>query len=154
MEKHEKIYERIKELLIQLFPKELNEIEDENHISIGETGIWISSDSRELTVGYGLVHIHYDPKYDDLSKVIDVFFNLLTCKKQITKFYKGNFSYKYQVDLLLADNEIFNLGTSMTWLFPYWKKTTRKVQVEDEIIELDKIKNDINEIKTLHNTSV
>ncbi|RKD90188.1 hypothetical protein [Mangrovibacterium diazotrophicum] len=151
MEKHEKIFEKIKELLIRLFPNELTEIEEENHISIGDTGIWIMSDSRELTVGYGLTHIHCDPKYDDLSEVVDLFFNLLTCKKQITKFYKGDFSYKHRTDLLLADNEIYNIGTAMTWLFPYWKKTTSKVQIEDEIIELDKIKKDIDEIKTLHN---
>jgi hypothetical protein len=68
MEKHERIFEKIKEFLIRNFPKELIENEEENHISVGETGIWIMSDNRELTVGYGITHIHCDPKHDDLVK--------------------------------------------------------------------------------------
>ncbi len=69
----------------------------------------------------------------------------MTCKKQIAKFYKGDFSYKHRIDLLIADNKVYNLGTAMTWLFPYWKKTTTKVKIEDEIIELAMIENDMNE---------
>ena len=149
MEKHEKIFEKIKELLIRFFPNKLIENEEENHLSVGETGIWIMSDNRELAVGYGITHFHCDPGYDDLSKIIDLFFNLLTCKKQITIYYKGDFSYKHRTDILLADNEVYNLGTASTWLFPFWKKTTTKVEIKDEIIELSKIENDMNEIKTM-----
>tara|TARA_R110001632_G_C11120097_1_gene393551 strand:+ start:236 stop:532 length:297 start_codon:yes stop_codon:yes gene_type:complete len=95
-----------------------------------------------------MTHVHCDPEYDDLKETVELFFNLITCKEQITSYYKGNLSYKHRIDLLLADNEVYNLGTAMTWLFPYWKKTTTKVEIEDVIIELKKI--DMNEIKTMH----
>ena len=91
MENHEIIFEKIKELLYKVFPNEISENKEENHISIEETGIWIMSDSHELTVGYGMNHIHCNPKYDDLNEVVELFFNLLTMKKKITHYLKVNF---------------------------------------------------------------
>ncbi|NPD86404.1 hypothetical protein HNS38_16650 [Lentimicrobium sp. L6] len=151
MKKHEVIFEKVKNLLTKYFPDQIEENENGMYLSIKDTGLWISADPRELTIGYGMTHIHCDPEYDNLNEAIELFFNLMTCKKQITKYYKGDFSYKHRIDLLLADNEVYNLGTAMTWLFPYWKKTIIKVEIEDEIIELNKVENDMNEIKTMHN---
>lgn len=147
MKKHEELYIKIRKLLIQNFQDEISEIEEENHLSIGDTGIWIMSDDREFTIGYGLTHRHYDPEFDDINEAIDTFFNLFTRKKKITKFYKGDFSYKHRIELLLDNDEVHNLGTSMTWFFPYWKKTTIKEEVQDEIIAISKIEDDIKEIK-------
>ncbi|WP_158027197.1 hypothetical protein [Labilibacter marinus] len=45
------------------------------------------------------------------------------------------------------DNDVYNIGTAMTWLSPYWKKTTIKIEIQDEIIEFRRIENKINEIK-------
>jgi len=147
MNKHQLIFEKIKKLLSDQFGKDLNEYEDGSHLTIGETGIWISSDNRELTVGYGLVHQHFDPEYDDIQIAIDRFFNLLTKRKRITKYYKGNFSYKNKTDLILNDSEFENLGTAMTWLFPYWKKTKEVVQYEENIIDYSAIEKEIKELK-------
>jgi hypothetical protein len=152
MKKHELIYGKIKVLLNKHFPDQIEENEKGMYVSIKDTGLWISSDPRELTVGYGMTHIHCDPEYDDLNEAIELFFNLMTCKKQITQYYKGGFAYKHRIDLLVTDNKVYNLGTAKTWLYPYWKKTTIKVEIKDEIIELNKVHNDLNEIKTMHNT--
>ncbi|QGY44713.1 hypothetical protein GM418_13865 [Maribellus comscasis] len=147
MENHEIIFEKIKELLYKVFPNEIIENKDEKYLSIRETGIWIMSDSRELTVGYGMTHIHCDPRYDDLNEVVELFFNLLTMKKKITHYLKGRFPYKHKTSLTIGDDEIYNLGTAMTWFFPFWKRTTTKVEYQDEIIELSEIENEVNEIK-------
>ena len=147
MKKHQVIYSKIKELLMKHFESDLKEYEDGSHLTIGETGIWISSDDRELKVGYGLVHQHFDPEYDDIQIAIDRFSNLLTKRKRITKYYKGNFSYKNETELILHDSEFENLGTAMTWLFPYWKKTKKKVQYEESLIDSSAIEKEIKEIK-------
>ena len=147
MKKHQIIFEKIKKFLSEQFGQNLNEYEDGSHLTIGETGIWISSDDRELTIGYGMVHQHFDPEYDDIQTAIDRFFNLLTKRKRITKYYKGNFSYKNKIDLVINDSDFENLGTAMTWLFPYWKKTKEEVQYEESLIDFSKIEKELEEIK-------
>ncbi len=147
MKKHQIIFEKIKKFLSEQFGQDLNEYEDGSHLTIGETGIWISSDERELTIGYGMVHQHFDPEYDDIQIAIDRFFNLLTKRKRITKYYKGNFSYKNKIDLVINDSDFENLGTAMTWLFPYWKKTKEEVQYEESLIDFSKIEKELVEIK-------
>ena len=147
MKKHQIIFEKIKKFLSEQFRQDLNEYEDGSHLTIGETGIWISSDDRELTIGYGMVHQHFDPEYDDIQIAIDRFFNLLTKRKRITKYYKGDFSYKNKIDLVINDSDFENLGTAMTWLFPYWKKTKEEVQYEESLIDFSKIEKELEEIK-------
>lgn len=147
MKKHQIIFEKIKKFLSEQFGQDLNEYEDGSHLTIGETGIWISSDDRELTIGYGMVHQHFDPEYDDIQIAIDRFFNLLTKRKRITKYYKGNFSYKNKIDLIINDSDFENLATAMTWLFPYWKKTKEEVQYEESLIDFSKIEKELVEIK-------
>lgn len=52
----------IQELLKEHFGSDLKEYEGGKHLTIGDSGIWISCDERELTVGFGLAHHHYDPE--------------------------------------------------------------------------------------------
>ena len=146
MKEHERIFEKLKNLITKHFPNRVEENANGMHLAIKGTGLWISFDPKELIVGYEMTHIHFNPEYDDLNESLELFFNLLTCKKKISKYYKGNFSYKHSVDLILGNNEIYNLGTAMTWLYPYWKKTRCKVETQNEIIELKLIENEINEI--------
>jgi len=147
MKEHERIFEKLKNLITKHFPDRVVENANGMHLAIKGTGLWISFDPKGLIVGYEMTHIHFNPEYDDLNESLELFFNLLTCKKKISKYYKGKFSYKHRVDLILGDNEIYNLGTAMTWLYPYWKKARCKVEIQDEIIELELIENEINEIK-------
>jgi hypothetical protein len=154
MKKHQVIYSKIKELLKNHFESDLKEYEDDHHLTIGESGVLISCDDRELTVGYGLVHQHFDPEYDDIQNAIDRFFNLLTKKKRITKYYKGSFSYKNKTELILNDSEFENLGTVMTWLFPYWKKTKKEIQYEESLVDPLTIEKEVNEIKNYAQHSI
>ncbi|MCR9064026.1 MAG: hypothetical protein NXI00_08680 [Cytophagales bacterium] len=147
MKKHQAIYSKIKELLKNHLRSDLREYEDGDHLTIGETGIWISCDERELTVGYGLVLQHFNPEYDDIQNAIDNFFNLLTKRKRITIYFKGSFSYKNKIERLLSDSEFQDLGTTMTWLYPYWKKTKKEIKYEENIVDLSAIEKDVKEIK-------
>ena len=147
MKKHQVIYSKIKELLKNHFGSDLKEYEEGDHLTIGDTGVWISCNDRELTVGYGLVCQHFDPDYDDIQNAIDRFFNLLTKRRRITKYYKGSFSYKNKTELILNDSEFENLGTAMTWLFPHWKRTKKEVQYEENLIDSSAIVVEIEEIK-------
>ena len=147
MKKHVAVFEKIKELLVRLFPDQIEEVERENHLSIDDTGIWIASDERELTVGYGMIHFHCDPEFDNLNEVIEKFFNLIVRRKRITEYFKGDFCYKYTVDLELDNDNFKSLGTSMTWLYPFWKKSKTKVTYQNELINQSKIEKEIIEIK-------
>lgn len=149
MKPHQAIFEKVKELLNEHFKDVLEEYEEGTHLLIGDTGIWIASDDRELTVGYGIVHQHYNPEYDDLNKAVEQFFNLLTKRRRITVFLKGSFSYKHRIELELGNSEYESLGTGMTWLFPYWKRTTKRITFEEPLIEASKVEEEIKNIKNL-----
>ena len=141
------IYNRIAELLKQYFPQELELHEDGKHLTIGETGIWMSVDDRELTVGYGFPHNHYDAEYDDLNVAIDDFLDLLTKRKRITLFYKGKMQFKNKTEFELNDGTNRHWGTASTWLFPYWIKTTSKVHFEEKIIDNEQFEIELKKLK-------
>ena len=145
--KHQQIFDRIKQLLSKQFGEELNEYEDGMHLTIGESGIWISADEMELTVGYGMNHRHYNPEYDNINDAVQEFFNLLTKKKRITAYYKGKFLYKTKAEIETDNGEFSELSTSLTWFFPFWKKTNEKVQIEKNIIDQELIEKEMTEIK-------
>jgi len=151
MKKHQIIFEKIKVLLKKHFGEELKEYEEGTNLTIGDSGVWISSDDKELTIGYGMTHTHYDPEYDDIELGIDRFFNLLTRRKRITEYLKGDFSYKNKTEIELDNSEFDNMGISMTWLFPYWKRTKERVSFENNLIDRSLIEDEIKEIKTMHN---
>ncbi len=147
MKKHQLIFEKIKTFLSEQFGEALNEYEEGTHLTIGETGIWISVDDSELTIGYGMNHKHYQPEYDEITEFVNEFSNLLTRQKGITVFYKGEFAYKNKVEIENSEGEFKELGTSLTWLFPYWKKTRVKIRIEPSLIDSSKVEREIVEIK-------
>ena len=53
---------------------------------------------------------------------------------------------KFYIDFR-NDSDFENLGTAMTWLFPYWKKTKEEVQYEESLIDFSKIEKELEEIK-------
>ena len=147
MKKHQVIFDKIKEFLTSQFGDRITEFEDGTHLTIGDSGIWISSDDRELTVGYGMIHTHYDAEYDDLNQAVEQFFNLLTKRKRITEFLKGKFVYKLKAEIELNEANYEEIGTSMTWLFPYWKRTVERVAFDEKLIAHSEIEGKIDEIK-------
>jgi len=119
----------------------------ETHLSITDTDFRISCDDRELTIGNGFNHQHFNPEYDDINEIIEILLNSLTKRKRITEYYKSKFHYKTKAEIESANGEFSELSTSMTWLFPFWKKTKEKVIIEKNIIDQKLIEQEIEEIK-------
>jgi len=149
MKNHQIIFEEIKVLLIQLFGSDLNKHDEDTHLAIGDTGVWISADEEDLTIGSGMNHRHYHSKYDDISEAIDEFFNLLTCEKRITKYFKGEFNYKIKTEIANKNGEFKELSTSMTWLYPFWKKTKTKIETEQKLVDFKVIEKEYLKIKAM-----
>lgn len=151
MKNHQIIFDKIKTVLVKNFKNEINELEDGNHLSIGDSEIWISCDSTELTIGYGINHRHYLNEKESIIKAVDDFFNLLSKRKKTTEYYKGNFSYKIKTEIEGKDGTFSELSTSMCLIFPFWKKTTKKTIINKNLLEYKKIENDILAIKNYAN---
>ena len=147
MKAHQTIYENIKTILKDYFGEDLREYDDGDHITIGDTGIWISSDDSELTVGHGMNHRHYDCEIDNMQDAINEFQNILTRKKRITNYYKGEHSFKSTAEIENQNGDFEVLSTSLTWLYPFWKKTIIETYNIDPIINSPKIIKQIEELK-------
>ncbi len=153
MKVHQVIFEKTKELLKKHLGDKLSiDIEKyddeylETHISITDTDFWVSCDDRELTIGNGFNHRHFNPEFDDINEIIEVLLNSLTKRKRITEYYKGKFHYKTKAEIESENGEFSELSTSLTWLFPFWKKTKEKVVIEKNIIDQKLIEKEIDEI--------
>lgn len=147
MSHHLKIFHQIKSLLISQLGEEIEEHEEGMYLSVGDSGLWISADERELTIGYGFPHTHYDPKYDSIPDAVNEFFGLLTKTKRITEYFKGTKMFKYKTEFEIDDGNFTTIGTASTWLYPYWKKTTSKVRYKEALIPEEQIEQEINKIK-------
>ena len=147
MKNHQIIFTKIKKLLLNQFGEDIVMHEEETHLAIGESGIWISMDEDDLTIGYGMNYRHYHHEYDDLTEAIEDFFNLLTRKTRITTYYKGEYQYKNKVEIENFLGEYNELSTSMTWLYPYWKKTNEKIEIIESLLSYNEIERKIIEIK-------
>ncbi|SFJ66978.1 hypothetical protein [Olleya namhaensis] len=159
MTNHELTFSKIKEFLESHFPERISEYEDGTHLTLDskndeESSIWIELDEDgQLTVGFGISHLHYDPKYDDLNKGFNDFLRFLTCKKRRIDYYKGKFPFKNEYEFENENGTWENYGTSLTWAFPFWKKTTKKTTNQNGFINITKIESEIEKIKsTMHNT--
>ncbi len=134
MKNHEILFCKIGDLLKKHFPVELVEYDDGDHLVVGKTGIWIECDDSELTIGYGFAHTHHNPDYDNFNVAIENFFKLITIGKRITIYYKGNFQYKNKTENILSNGALEHQGTSMTWLYPFWKKTSTEIKIVEPLI--------------------
>ena len=136
-------------MLTSAVEQKVTEHDHGNYIVIEDSGIWLSVDEDELTVGYELVHHHYNPAFEDITEAVDRLFHLLTCRVKTTYFFKGDFSYKHRVELELPNGTFEHLGAAMTWLIPFWKKTKKEVSFSKNLLERSTIEADIKRIKDM-----
>jgi hypothetical protein len=146
---HEQIFKKIKDILSRHATIKVDELDYGTHLTIEQTGIWIECEPHELTIGYGIAHRHYDPKHDDLRPALDRLINLLTKRKRITLYSKGDKVFKERTELQLNGDKFEQLGVAMTWMFPFWQRTTTAVTFEEPLIEYRKIENEIEDVYKL-----
>lgn len=73
--------------------------------------------------------------------------NILTRKKRITNYYKGEYPYKSTAEIENPNGDFEILSTSSTWLYPIWEKTKTETYIIDPIIDSPKVIKQIEEIK-------
>ena len=153
MKLHQKVFEKIKTILSKQFGEEIHEYEGGNAISIGDTDVWISCSSIELTVGYGINHRHYVNERELILEAIDELFGLITRRKRVTEFFKGKTLFKAKTEIEISNGKFLNLGTTMVLFYPYWKKTEKKVRLEEKFLNPAEIEKDLIELKKLCTTT-
>lgn len=146
---HQKIFKEISDLLSKHVAVKLDEVDHGTQLTIDETEIWLDCDPHELTIGYGLVHHHYNPNHNDLKKAIEQLINVLTRRKRITTYHKGNRIFKRKTEIEVQNGKFEHFGTAMTWAFPFWRRTTKTIQFHEPLIDFIKIENEIQAIYRL-----
>lgn len=156
MKNHQFIFNKIKTLLkLQLGDRLIVDLENhddgysEIHLSIADTGIWISCDNSEIILGSGLIHEHYNSEFYDMNSFIENVFNLLTQRRRLTEYYKGDTLYKMKMEVEAANGQFKELGIAKNWLYAFWKPTIEKVFYEDRLLNAVDIRGEIDEIKSI-----
>ncbi len=149
MKNHELIFEKIKTLLKKYFKDELILSKDGYQINIGDSGIWMLCDVREITIGFGMNHQHYNEDYQGIHEAMEHFFDLIGRRKRVTEYFKGNSCFRCETEVELGEGEYYSIGTTELLFYPYWKKTEKKVYFENALIDYSIIKDEVEEIKSL-----
>ena len=139
MKPNQYLFEKFSILLKEEFHQGIKKYDDGNHIAVGDTGLWISLNKKELTIGYGLNHIHYNFDYASMEDVIDTFFLLLTKRKKITNYSKGSRNFKTKVEIEIDNEETLDLGTTATFPLQFWKKTESQISYQNELLKTENI---------------
>lgn len=92
---------------------------------------------EEVRVGIANVQEYYP--VEELEKAIWRFLTLLTHKIRITAYYKGDFYYKGKFDVIDNQGNVYNFGTVVKWLFPFWKKSQVKVRELQAFLTMEEI---------------
>ncbi|AUC76284.1 hypothetical protein [Olleya sp. Bg11-27] len=159
IEKSRIIFEDIKRFLNNHFSDNYNEsieYEDCFHITIyskekEESSVWFEFDigNAELIVGYGISHIHYGKQYgQEISEGLNRLLDFFTAKMKRTEFYKGKVNFKNVYEIQKKNESYRNLGTSsMLFLYPFWRKTTKKVTEHSELIKNENIITELEQLR-------
>nr|WP_042289982.1 hypothetical protein [Nonlabens ulvanivorans] len=139
MNPNQYLFEKFSNLLNEEFSQTINEYDEGRHLTIGDTGFWISLDDKELIIGFGLNHTHYNFDYDSMEDAIDTFFLLLTKRKKITDYSKGLKIFKTKVEIEVDNEELINLGTTATFPLQFWKRSESKISYVNEFLKTEKI---------------
>ena len=139
MKPNQYLSEKFSNLLKKEISQSINENEEGNHLNIEDTGFWIFVDDKELTIGFGLNHTHYDFDYNSMEEAIDTFFLLLTKRKKITDYSKDVKIFKNKVEIELGKDQLINLGTTSIFSLQFWKKAKSKISYSNKLLETEKV---------------
>ena len=63
------------------------------------------------------------------------------------KFYKDQKPYKIKTEIEGKEGNFTELSTSIIWLYPFWKKTKKKVVIVEKLLDFSSIEKEVSEIK-------
>lgn len=150
IEKNKIIYNHIKSFIDKYFP-EYKELKEGNclFISLKNNPIWFEFDIKytELIVGYEVNHIHYGEQYGiKISKGLNQLLDFFISKIKRTDYYKGKVNFKCVYEIKKENGTFENLRTKSILIYPFWKKTTKKV-TEYSIIKDENIKTELERLR-------
>ncbi|MGB1206386.1 MAG: hypothetical protein ACPG5B_12100 [Chitinophagales bacterium] len=149
MQKQYIIFEKIHHFLSKQFKNELIETkeyadcEEGTHLTISDSGIWLSVNNWEIIMGYDGNWDYYNFDYIEIDDFFEIFVAILTRKKRKTCFFKGKWCYKVEAELENAEGEYKTLSVSTTWLFPFWRKTQTKISIIPNLIDYEEIEEEL-----------
>ena len=82
-----------------------------------------------------------------MNDAIDEFINILTRRKRITNTYKGKYLYKSETEIESQNGDFIVLSSSLSWYFPFWKKTKIETHNIGRIIDSQDVIRQIEELK-------
>lgn len=146
MNRNQKKFDEILDLLIKKFGNQLeySEEEDSKYLNIKDSNFWMSTEFGEFVVGYGFNHTHFSDEYNNLEEGMLQVFDLLTNRIVTTNYIKGKSIYKTSVDIEYPNSKIVNIGSSSFIFYPFWKKTKIEKLVTEKLIEKNKIEKEAN----------
>ena len=159
IDNNRRIFKEIKEFLDKYFHKNYNESKEYDecfHITFysqekEESSVWFEFDigNSELIVGYGISHIHYGEQYGkEIKEGLNRLFNFFTSKIKRTYYYKGKVNFKNVYEIKRGNGVYKDFGTSsMLFLYPFWKKTIKKVTEYSELIKDENIKTELEKLR-------
>jgi hypothetical protein len=152
-------FNEIKGFLDKHFPDNYNESEEYEecyHINVysqnaEDSSVWFEFDigNSELIVGYGISHTHYGEQYGiEISEGINRILDFFTVKMKRTDYYKGKVNFKNVYEMKTKNGTYENLGTSSILpIYPFWKKTTKKITEHSELIKDENIKSELEKTR-------
>lgn len=129
-----RLFNSVKTIVHKLAPDQYKEYDGGTHIALESDGFWCSVDEREITLGVGVHHVHFDPNHDELKYITWSLQNLLTCKSRTTTFTKGKTIFKQKLEVELPDGDLWHFDTMHILIFPFWRKTFVQVEHHSPIL--------------------
>ena len=140
-------FQKIKNLLIEKFGKDIEYSQDENgteYLNIKNSNLWVSNTFQELVVGFGFNHTHFSEEYENLNEGIIQVFELLTNRIKTTDYIKGKTIFKTTVEIEFPHSELKNIGESSVLLYPFWKKTKIETEYFEKLMDKTEIEKEAN----------
>ncbi len=122
---------------------------EELSLKIKDSDIWITCDDYEIILGNNYHHLHINEDYGDIREGIEILLNTFTKKKKVTEFYKGKFCYKTEIEIEKSENKYRSFSSSSVLFYPFWRKTKTKIYFEKALVDIEAVKQEIEEIKEL-----
>ena len=120
------VFNKTKEILISKLGDEVQLQDDGYYLNHNNSPFWLEFDlaSKELTIGYGLTHLHCSEELENIDYGIKVLIGMLTRPLQIQVTSNKKYSFKEKINYMDSGNNPKIFGSSMTLNLRFWDKKT------------------------------
>ena len=147
---HQEIFNEIEKILQNAFKERLkrNLVDKNTYLEIENSEFYLRCNEIELTVGFGIIHNHFNDDYDNIELAIDRVFSLITNRIKIVDLIKGNKIYKKTIEIEHQNMSSEHFGSMTQFVLAFWKKEEERIQYFDKLIDAKEIKNEFEKLKS------